>query len=331
MAEAPAQEGLVTLAEVRRAHRRIEPHIARAPLVPMAIGGVLLKAESLQRSGSFKLRGAFHHLLCLDAEARARGVVAHSSGNHAVAVALAAGALGVPATVVMPDDAPEVKRRWTAALGARVVTVGPASEERAARAAQLVDDEGLTPVEPYDSMRTIAATGSIALEVLDDIGGAGPIELYVPISGGGLIAGVAAAAKLAGAEQGRAVRVVGVEPEVAADALASRRAGRRVSLPASDMARTLADGLRVQVVGERPWPHLEAFVDDIVTVSEAELCEAVRRCAAEARLVAEPSGAVPVAAALVGRGGAGAPPADRVAVLTGGNVDPGLYARLLSG
>jgi threonine dehydratase len=186
-------------------------------------------------------------------------------------------------------------------------------------------------VEPYDSMRTIAATGTISIEILEQVPGGGPLDLYVPISGGGLIGGMAAAAKLAAVASGRVVRVVGVEPEVAADALASRRAGQRVELPAEVMARTSADGLRVQVVGERPWPHIEAFVDDIVTVSEDELDAAMRSCAAEARLVAEPSGAVPVAAALAGRGGSGAPPSARVAVVSGGNVDPARYAQILAG
>jgi threonine dehydratase len=331
---APSTSGvgptLITLDEVRAAFARIEAHVLRTPLMTLAGAGVMVKAESLQASGSFKLRGAYHQLLCLDAAAAARGVVAHSSGNHAIAVAMASKALSIPATIVMPVDAPDLKRRWTEGLGATVEIVGPASSERSARAAQLAADAGLTPVEPYDAMSTIAATGTIALEVHEQIIGDEPFELYVPISGGGLIAGVAAAAKLVADEMGRSVRVVGVEPDLAADALASRRAGRPVTLPAEDMGRTLADGLRVQTVGARPWPHLEAFVDEIVTVTEDELCDAMRRCASEARLVAEPSGAVPVAAALAGRGGADLPAGRRIAVLTGGNVDPALYARILA-
>jgi threonine dehydratase len=304
----PPAEGdltLVTLDEVRSAYALIEPHVVRTPLVTMASARVALKAESLQPSGSFKLRGAYHQLLLLDTEARVRGVVAHSSGNHAVAVAMAAHALGVPATIVMPVDAPEVKRLWTEQLGATVELVGPSSTERSARAAQLAAEGGLTPVEPYDAMAAIAATATIALELHEQIPSDEPFELYLPISGGGLIAGVATAAKLVAAEMGRSVRIVGVEPELAADALASRRAGERVAMPAQDMSRTLADGLRVQIVGALAWPHIEAYVDDIVAVTEDELCEAMRRCATEARLVAEPSGAVPVAAALAGRGGDG--------------------------
>lgn len=320
--------GLVDLDEIRAARARIAPWVVRTPLVGMTGSGVVLKAESLQPSGSFKLRGAFNSLLLLDDAQRARGVVAHSSGNHAVAVAMAGAALGVPATVVMPADAPAVKRHATEAAGAEVVVVGPASSERAERAAALAAERGLALVEPYDSDAVLAATATIALEVLEDLPGAGdePPELYVPISGGGLAGGVAAGAKLTD----RRVRVVGVEPEVAADALASRRAGERVALPADQMARTIADGLRVQQVGERPWPHLEAFVDDIVTVTEDEIRAAMRAVAVEARLVAEPSGAVPVAAAMAGHGSDGRSPGRRVAVLTGGNVDLPFLAEVLA-
>lgn len=320
---------LLGLGDVTAARGRIEPWVARTPLVAMAGSGVVLKAESLQRSGSFKLRGAFHSLLLLDDAQRSLGVVAHSSGNHAVAVAMAGAHLGVPVTVVMPSDAPAVKRRATEAAGAEVVVVGPSSGERAARAAELAAERGLVLVEPYDSDAVLAATATIALEVLDDLPGAGddPPELYVPISGGGLAGGVAAGAKRRDAR----VRVIGVEPEVAADALASRRAGRPVALPAAQMARTIADGLRVQQVGARPWPHLEAFVDEIVTVSEDEIRAAMRAVAAEARLVAEPSGAVPVAAALAGYGSDGRPPDRRVAILTGGNVDLPFLAEVLAG
>lgn len=314
---------LVSLVEVAAARERICRHVLHTPLVALSRAGVWLKAESLQRSGAFKIRGAFNALLQLAPEARVRGVVAHSSGNHAVAVAMAAGVLGIPATIVMPVDAPAVKLEWTRALGAQVEVVGPASSERSARAAALAETFGLALVEPYDARSVIAATGTIALEILADLSHAGgePLEIYVPVSGGGLIAGVAAAAK----QTDPAARVIGVEPEVAADALASRLAGKRIRLPAEQMALTRADGLRVQMVGELPWPHIQAFVDELVTVSEAEILEAMRRIALEARLVAEPSGAVAVAAAMAARGGAGAPAARRVAVLSGGNVDPSLF------
>jgi threonine dehydratase len=319
---------LVGLADIRAAHDRIRPHLARTPMVPMDARGVVLKAESLQPSGAFKLRGAFNTLLQLPARQRERGVVAHSSGNHAIAVAYAGAALGIPTLIVMPHDAPRVKVERTRSLGASVELVGSASDERAARAAELAADEGYRLVAPYDSEAVVAATGTITVEAVEDHpGGPGGLaEIYVPISGGGLAAGVAAAAK--GLDP--AIRVIGVEPEVAADALASRRAGRIVALPAEQMARTAADGLRVRQVGAVPWPHIEAFVDEIVTVGEDEIRAAVRAVAGEARLVAEPSGATPVAAAIAGRGGRGASPAARVAVLTGGNVDPDVYAGILA-
>ena len=317
---------LISLADVEAAARRIAAHVAVTPLLAFGATGVLLKAESLQPSGAFKLRGAFNALLALDAAARARGVVAHSSGNHAIAVAYAAQVLGVSATLVMPANAPAVKRAWVARLGARLELVGPASSERLARAAALAGAEGLTLIEPYDAAAIIAGTGTIALEIIDAVSDshAGPLELYVPVSGGGLIAGVAAAAKARDAS----VRVIGVEPELAADAQASLRAGVRVEWPASDVVRTLADGLRVQRVGALPWAHIQRYVDDIVTVTEDEMLDAVRDLALDARLVAEPSGAVAPAAARAGRGGA--PGARRVAVVSGGNVDPAVFRAALA-
>lgn len=310
--------GLVGLEEIRAAHERIRPHVVRTPLVAMADEAVLLKAESLQPVGSFKLRGAINSMLGLTDDERRRGVVAHSSGNHAIAVAHAGAVLGIPVTVVMPSDAPAIKRERTLALGARVEVVGPASDERSARAAELALAQGLSPVEPYDSRAVLAATATIAVEILEDLAArgsvAGPV-IYVPVSGGGLAGGVAAGAKLLDAR----VRIVAVEPEVAADYVASRRAGEPVALPAEQMARTAADGLRVQQVGAVTWPHLQAYVDDAVTVSEAEVRDAAARTWAETALVAEPSGAVSIAAALAARaGGAGGP---LVAVLTGANTD----------
>jgi threonine dehydratase len=309
------QGALLTLDEIRAAHERIRPHVVRTPLIPMVEGSVWLKAESLQPVGSFKLRGAINTLLGLDADQRARGVVAHSSGNHAIAVAHAGAVLGVAVTVVMPSDAPAIKLERARALGARVVVVGPGSDERVQRAAELEATEGLVPVEPYDSRTILAATATIAVEILEDLeAGASPV-IYVPVSGGGLAGGVAAGAKLL--DPG--TRIVAVEPEVAADFLASRRAGRRVALPAEQMARTAADGLRVQRVGAIPWTHLQAFVDDVVTVTEQAIAETARRILEGTDLVAEPSGAVSVAAALAAA--ADGPPARRVAVLTGSNVD----------
>lgn len=313
--------------EIAAAAERIRAHILRTPLVPMWAAGVLLKSENLQRPGSFKARGAFNSILTLTPEERAHGVVAHSSGNHAVAVALAGSELGVPVTVVMPEDAPATKVERTRALGARVEVVPSDSEARKLRADELARSEGLSPIEPYDSRAVLAATATIAIEVLDDVADGRAPVIYVPISGGGLAGGVAAGAKRTRPD----VRVVGVEPEVAADALASRRAGRPVRLPGEQMAGTIADGLRVRQVGALPWQHMEAFVDDIVTVTEDEILDAMRRTALEAGLVAEPSGAVPVAAALAGRGVPRREVGPVVAVLTGGNVDAAMLRRAFAG
>lgn len=314
----PALETL--LAEAREAARRIAPYVGETPVVPLGETGVLLKAESLHPTGAFKIRGAFNALLRLDAAARRRGVVAHSSGNHARAVAFAARRLGISAVVVMPADAPKAKAEAVRRCGAEIVVVGPASAERAARAAQIAAETGRTPIPPFDSEAIMAGTGTIALELAAQVPGLK--RLFAPVSGGGLIAGVAAAAKALFP----GVRVIGVEPELAADAQASLQAGRVVSLPAEQVAQTCADGLRVQQVGALTWPRIRAFVDEIVTVSEAEILSAMATIAAEARLVAEPSGAVAPAAALR-LAGDGEGPA--VALLSGGNVDPALLARAL--
>lgn len=309
-----------TPADVAAAAARLAPWVRETPLVPAAGSGVWLKAENLHPTGSFKLRGAFNAMLTLAPEAARAGVVAHSSGNHAMAVAYAAARLGVSATVVMPSDAPAAKvdgvRRW----GAEIVQVGPASAERAATAQAIASREGRALIEPYDAAAIIAATGVIAHEIvaaLPDVA-----EVHVPVSGGGLLAGVA----LAMAALRPEARVVGVEPEVAADAALSFRTGRLVELPAEQMALTCADGLRVQRLGDLNWRVLQGLVDTVTTVSEAEIRHAMRRLARETRLVAEPSGAVAPAAAFRAAP-AGRP---RVAILSGGNLDMAEYARVLA-
>lgn len=311
------------LADVRATLDRIRRHVDPSPVV-RTWSGVALKAESLQPTGSFKIRGAFNALLQLDAAAN--GVVAHSSGNHAIAVAAAARRLGRRAVVVMPRDAPAAKLDRTHSLGAEVHLVGSASDERVRVAGELAAEHGLVLVEPYDSRHVVSATGTISVELLD----AAPDvrEIHVALSGGGLAAGVAAAAHLLADERGRTVRVIGVEPEVAAVALAGRRAGRSVRLPAEQMARTIADGLRVQQLGSVTWPVVEQYVDDIVTVTEHEIRDAMRLAARECRLVVEPSGAVPIAAAVAGHGSTVAPE-QRAAIVGGGNVDPALLATVL--
>jgi threonine dehydratase len=311
---------LISRADIDAAARRIAPYVTTTPLVAMSVSGLRLKAESLHPIGAFKIRGAFNAILSLDDAARAAGIVAHSSGNHAQAVAYAAARLGVRATVVMPANAPATKVEGVRRAGAELIIVGGGSAERASRARDLARERGAALIEPFDQYPIMAGTGTIGLEILDQARDV--TTVFAPVSGGGLLGGVAAAIKLARP----AVRVIGVEPEQAADAYASFKAGRIVSITAEQAATTLADGLRVQQLGARTWPHIQAFVDEIITVSEAAMKEAMRRIAFEARLVAEPSGAVAAAGALA----YGCDPRTSVAVLSGGNVDPALYAAILS-
>ena len=317
--------GLVTIEEIQAAAARLAGVIVATPLVPFP--GVdprlLLKPECLQPTGSFKLRGAYTAISALPPDARERGVVAHSSGNHAQAIAYAAAMLGVPATVVVPDNAPEAKLAPARRLGAQIVTVEPTLAARVAATEDLIGRYGYTLIPPFDHRDVIAGQGTIGLEIAQQCP---EVDLVaVPISGGGLISGIAAAirATCPGA------RVIGVEPELAAHARDSFRRHERVAWPASDTQRTIADALRVEQVGVLPFQHILSLVDDVVTVTEDEIRAAMRRTAAQAHLVAEPGGAVAIAACLSGRDlpAARAP----VAVLSGGNVDPTVFAGILNG
>lgn len=311
----------VTLDEIRQAAERTRPYLKATPLVALASSGLYLKAESLHATGAFKLRGAFNAILSLSEGERARGVVAHSSGNHAMAVAYAAARLGVKATIVMPNDAPALKIAGVQRWGADLLVVGPASGERADVADRLSRRHGYVPIPPYDAPEIVAATGVIGLEILGDLP---EVEtVFAPVSGGGLISGVALALKLLKPS----VRVVGVEPEVAADAFESFRAGRLVALPAEQMAMTCADGLRVQQMGALNWAIARDHVDEIIVVSEAEIQRTIALIAGEARLVAEASGAVAAAGALAGAAG---PLGTSVAILSGGNIDPLLFAQAIA-
>ena len=316
--------GLVTIEEIQAAAARLAGVIVATPLVPFP--GVeprlLLKPECLQPTGSFKLRGAYTAISALPPDARERGVVAHSSGNHAQAIAYAAAMLGVPATVVVPDNAPEAKLAPARRLGAQIVTVEPTLAARIAATEDLIGRYGYTLIPPFDHRDVIAGQGTIGLEIAQQCP---EVDLVaVPISGGGLISGIAAAirATCPGA------RVIGVEPELAAHARDSFRRHERVAWPASDTQRTIADALRVEQVGVLPFQHILSLVDDVVTVTEDEIRAAMRRTAAQAHLVAEPGGAVAIAACLSGRDlpAARAP----VAVLSGGNVDLSVYAAVLA-
>ncbi|HXZ81674.1 MAG TPA: threonine/serine dehydratase [Terriglobales bacterium] len=317
---------IVSLSDIKLAQSRLQGVAARTPLIPLAkpIDGrkLILKPESLQPVGSFKLRGAYNKIASLEDAERRRGVISYSSGNHAQAVAYAAKTLGVKATVVMPRNAPKIKVDGTSARGAEIVFVGPGSHERKARAEEIAKERGLTIVPPYNDEKIIAGQGTIGPEILEDLS---HVELVlVPVGGGGLISGVAAALKLCRTQ----VKVIGAEPELANDAFQSLRAGRIVELPAERVSQTLADGLRTQSVGEIPFAHIQHYVDDIVTVSEAEIVAAMRFLALNAKLVAEPSGAVTTAAFLF-HGDRLLTIRNTVAILSGGNVEPDLLAKIL--
>ena len=245
-------------------------------------------------------------------------------------MAFAARALGVKAIIVMPSNAPKNKLEATAALGAQIVTVGPSSEERRLRAEQLAAEHGYVIVPPYNDEKIIAGQGTVGLEILEDFRNEDlpNVEtVLVPVGGGGLISGVSAAIKLSNPLRNPQIKVIGIEPELAADAQASLRAGRIVSFPAEQVSQTLADGLRTQSIGGINFEHIRAYVDDIVSVTEGEIREAMRALSANAKTRAEPSGAVAVAAFLF-HAGELPETAINVAVISGGNIDPKLLAEL---
>ncbi|KAB2373797.1 threonine ammonia-lyase [Actinomadura montaniterrae] len=317
---------LVSLQEIEHAAERLAGVAVRTPLVPFPGTGdgtaLLVKAESLQPIGAFKLRGAYATISSLPEEQRERGVVTHSSGNHAQAVAYTARALGIPAVLVMPHTTPGVKVDACIALGAEIVYVEPTAEAREETAAKLAAAHGFTLVPPYDDARIIAGQGTAGLEIVQDRPDVDVV--LVPVSGGGLISGVAAAVKALRPE----AKVIGVEPELAADARDSMREGRPVTWDAEKTGRTIADALRVQRVGDLPFAHMRAHVDGMVTVTEDEIRATMRRLAREARLIAEPAGAVATAAYLYHRAELPAG-ATYVSVLSGGNVDPALFLDVL--
>ncbi len=282
-----------------------------------------LKPENLQPIGSFKLRGAFNKVASLSEEERSRGVITYSSGNHAQGVAYAARALGVKAVIVMPENAPAVKREATNALGAEIILVGPASSERQAKAEELAAQHGYVIVPPYNDEMIIAGQGTMGLEILEDLP---EVETVIaPVGGGGMLSGIATAIKLSMPT----VKVIGAEPELAADAQASLRSGRIVHASAEEATRTLADGLRTQSIGAINFEHIRRYVDDIVTVSEDEIRKAMRRLATDPKTLAEPSGAVAVAAFLFHRDQLPRTTVN-VAVISGGNVEGEMLAEIRS-
>ncbi len=289
--------GLVGVDQIRDAARRLDGVTVRTPLlaVPQLEPPLLIKPESLQPTGSFKLRGAYAAITAREQAARQHGVVAHSSGNHGHAVAYAAARLGVRAVVVVPHTAPKVKTDAIEYYGAELVRVEPTLAARVAATSELVSRHGYVLIPPFDDPAVIAGQGTAGLEIAADCPQVGLV--LVPVSGGGLISGIAAAIRACcpGAA------VVGVEPELAADARESLRRGERVSWPAADVQRTVADALRVEQIGELTFAHMRALVAGIVTVTEAEMLAAVALLARQARLVAEPGGAAAVAAWLYHR------------------------------
>ena len=321
---------MVTLSDIRDAQARLHGVSVRTPVVLSHIHEngpgqgsrkLYLKPENLQPIGAFKLRGAYNKIASLTPEERKRGVITYSSGNHAQGVAYAARALGAPAVIVMPGNAPAIKRDATAELGARIVLVGPSSLERQRKAEELAQENGYVIVPPYNDEQIIAGQGTIGLEILEDLP---EVEtVMVPVGGGGMISGVATAIKLSKPS----TKVIGAEPELAADAQASLRAGKIVEIDADQTARTAADGLRTQSIGAINFEHIRRYVDDIVTVSELEIRQAMRRLADDPKTVAEPSGAVAVAAFLFHKEQL---PNTRVnvAVISGGNIDPQLLQEI---
>jgi threonine dehydratase len=329
----------VTLEEIRSAKERIAGVAVRTPLyrverARLQMGkfaqpefDLYIKAESEQPIGSFKLRGAYNMVAQLSPEALRRGVITYSSGNHAQGVAYAARALGAKAVIVMPSNAPEVKKAATRALGAEIVEVGPASSERRMKAEELVAEFGYAMIPPYDAPQIIAGQATCGLEIVEQLPG---VELVIsPVSGGGLLSGTATSVKLA-AQAGlvsAGVQVWGAEPELAADAKESFYSKRLVEWPAAKTTRTIGDGLRTQSMGVLNFAHVMKFVDGIVTVSEEEILAAMRVMLRATKLVPEPSGAVTLAAALFHA--EELPKVKKVAViLSGGNLEPALRERL---
>ena len=312
----PIASYAITLAEITAAAGRIAPYVHRTPAIESDVlreltgRPVMFKCESMQRTGSFKIRGATNAVRSISEADAPRGVVTHSSGNHALALATAAAERGMPAHVVMPENASPTKRTAVLRAGAQVVTCGNSGAEREAMAAEVQARTGATMVPPFDHPWVMAGQGTIALEILEQVPNAG--TLVIPVGGGGMLAGMTIAARALRPD----IRIIGAEPELAGDAAESKRTGRRAP---QRPPVTIADGLRTSL-GELTFPVIRDLVDDIALVSEAEIIAAMRIIFTRARLVIEPSAAVGVAAILAGRV-SGAMDLPTVCVLCGGNVD----------
>ena len=314
---------MIEIDDVRAAAKRLAGVANKTPVVSSRMldalvdASVHIKAESFQRGGAFKFRGAYNKISSLPEEERARGVIAFSSGNHAQAVAIAAGLLGTSATIVMPRDAPAAKLEATRGYGAEIVPYDRWTEDREAIGAQLAEERGLALVKPYDDPLVMAGQGTTALELFDEVSDLD--VLVVPIGGGGLIAGCATVAKALRP----GMRVIGVEPEAANDTQRSLAAGERVHI---ELPHTIADGLQSPAPGELTFEVNRKRVDEVVTVSEEEIVDAMAFLFDRMKLVTEPSGAVGVAALLTGR-----VRGDRIGVvISGGNVGAARFVELLN-
>jgi threonine dehydratase len=313
---ATAVEGrVVTLDEIRTAATNLESIAVRTPLLADELlterlgAPIIYKAEVLQRSGTFKFRGAYNFLSTLPSAVRARGVVAPSSGNHGQGVAMAAKIFGVPAIVVMPTNATPAKRAGAERLGAKIVLAGTTTPERAEKAREICNEQAMTLVHPYDDPTIIAGQGTIGLEILADMRDVACV--LVPVGGGGLSAGIAAAIKLLSPS----TKVIGVEPATAPKLYRAREAGAPVKL---DSTGGLADGLQASEVGALPFLHHQRFLDDVVLVGDEPLPAAMRHLLDRMKLVVEPSGAIAVAALMTGIIRA---EGKTVVVLSGGNIE----------
>ncbi len=320
----------VTLDEIRAARTRIENAAVYTPLLEVpspakssgpqdpGTSSLLLKCENLQPMGAFKIRGAFNMISQLPAEALKRGVITYSSGNHGQAVALAARTLGAPAVVVMPTTAPAVKVEGCKGYGAEVIMEGTTSLDRQARAEKEARERGLTIVPPFDHRMIVIGQGTTGLEILEQCPDVGTV--FVPAGGGGLASGVAAAIKLSNPS----VRIVAVEPAGAPKMSRSLEAGHPVTL---DSSASIADGLMNLRPGDLTFAHIQKYVDEVVTVGESDIASAVSWLFKNARIVAEPSGAITTAAVSLGLGH---PTGKVVAIVTGGNVAPEKFAKYIA-
>jgi threonine dehydratase len=318
---------LVDITEIEAAAERVRPAARTTPLIEVpwpgqtAAGRLWLKCENLQPMGAFKIRGAYNMLAQLSPEELQRGVITYSSGNHGQAVALAAQLLGAHAVIVMPTTAPAVKVEGARGYGAEVTFAGTTSLDRKQRAEEIAAERGLTMVPPFDHPMIIAGQGTVGLEILEQCPDVATV--VVEVGGGGLSSGVSAAIK----QRAPHVRVIGVEPEGAAKMSRSLEAGRPVTL---DRVTSIADGLMTVRPGDLTFEHVRTFVDQVVTVADADIVKAIAWLYRHARLVVEPSGAATTAAVMLGLGGLDPTKGPVVAIVSGGNVEPRKYAEYIT-